>query len=462
MLNRALDTRRSVASIFVASLGMLSTVSLAEATPRTPTHVACVGDSITQGTGASSASTNYPANLQKLLGNAVKVANFGHSGATMLSAGFGDAPYQNDTEYQAATSFVTSAGAGAVVDVVILLGANDSSSRNWTPAGKPKNDQQFLKDYRAMVQHFMGLSPTPVVYLALPLATGNNCSCGTFCCQISGKVIHDEQIPLIRQVAEEQKLPTIDLNTPTAGHPEYFGDGIHPNNAGYVVVAQIVKDGLLRVPTVTVTAPKAGASLSTAMPITLSADASGGTVAVDSVEFFQGLTSLGKSMTSPFSASWPAAVGSYSLSAKAIDSTGASATSDPVNVEVAAASGGADGADGGGSAGAAGSGGAAGAASSGGAAGAAGSASVAGAAGSGGATSAAAGRAGSGGAAADASVGGSAATDPSVNSSDCSCRVAGYEPATRWSGTVTLLLAILTWLIRTSARRDRLEASRWR
>jgi MYXO-CTERM domain-containing protein len=422
-----------VASISIATLGTLSAVSPAEASPRTPTHVACVGDSITQGVGASSGSTNYPADLQKLLGSAVKVGNFGHSGATMLSAGFGDAPYQNDTEYQAATSFVTTAGAGAIVDVIIMLGANDSSSRNWTPAGKPKNDQQFLKDYRAMVEHFTGLSPKPVVYLVFPLATGNNCSCGTLCCQISGTVIHDEQIPLIQMLAEEQKLPTIDLNTPTTGHPEYFGDGIHPNDAGYVVVAQTMKDGLLRVPTVTLTAPKAGASLSAAMPIALAADASGGTVAIDSVEFFQGMTSLGKSTAAPFTVSWTAAVGTYSLSAKAIDSTQASATSEPVSIEVSAQMGGAGGAAG--------------------AAGMSGVADAAGVAGGGGSTGGAADvGAGVGG---NASAGAAATAPSSAEASGCSCRTAGQGPAAHWAGTLTVLLGILTWSIRTCERVER-------
>jgi acyl-CoA thioesterase-1 len=433
MMHRLLGASPLAASVPIAALGMLSTVSLAEAAPRMPTHVACVGDSITQGVGASSGSTNYPADLQKLLGNAVKVGNFGHSGATMLSAGFGDAPYQSDTEYQAATSFVTNAGAGAVVDVIILLGANDSSSRNWTPAGKPKNDQQFLKDYRAMVEHFAGLLPKPVVYVVFPLATGNNCSCGTNCCQISATVIHDEQIPLIQKLAQEQKQPTIDLNTPTTGHPEYFGDGIHPNDAGYVVVAQAMMDGLLRVPTITLTAPKAGASLSAAMPIVLSADASGGTVAINSVEFFQGVTSLGQSTTAPFTVSWTAAVGSYSLSAKATDSTQASATSEPATVQVTAQNGGAGGAAGG--------------------AGMAGAAGVAGAGGTAGGGGGTGGGAGVGGTA----IAGGAATAPSsAETSGCSCRVAGHEPAAHWAGTLTALLGILTWLIRRRAGRERL------
>ena len=223
----------------------MATVALfagsAYAAPRVPTHVACVGDSITSGNGASSPAKNYPSDLQGLFGASVQVKNFGHSGATMLSAGFGDLPYETQTEYAGATSFVTSAGASAVVDVVIMLGTNDSKPLNWTPAGKPKNDQQYLKDYRAMVEHFLALSPKPEVFLALPLATGTNP-----CCTIDGTVIHDEVIPLIKQLAQEKQLPTIDLNTPTTNHNEYFGDGVHPNDAAYAIVAQIFHDGLLQ------------------------------------------------------------------------------------------------------------------------------------------------------------------------------------------------------------------------
>ena len=321
--------------ISVLCLSALLLVELqAEAGPRTPTHVACVGDSITAGVGASSSHTNYPARLQKLLGSGAQVSNFGHSGATMLSAGFGDAPYQHDSEYTAATDFVSKAGTAAVVDVIIMLGANDSSSRNWTPPGKPKNDQQFLKDYRAMVEHFSALPSKPVVYLVLPLSTGANCSCGTLCCQISGSVIYDEQLPLIRQLAAEKGVPTIDLNAPTKGHPEYFSDGIHPNDNGYVVVAQTMLEGLQRIPTVTFTSPLAGSRLNAALPVVLTAAAAGGTVAIERVEFFQGATSLGLATTAPFTLSWMANVGSYLLSAKATDTTQATATSDPTKIEI--------------------------------------------------------------------------------------------------------------------------------
>lgn len=228
-----------------ALLLALSCVSLrvasAQAETRMPTHVACVGDSITAGSGATSTDKSYPSVLQGLFGSGVQVKNFGHSGATMLSAPYGDMPYRDQSEYPAATSFVMGAGGGAIVDVIIMLGTNDSKPFNWAPSGKPKNDQQFLTDYRAMVEHFLGLTPKPVVFLALPLATGTSP-----CCSIDGKVIHDEIIPLIKQLATEKHLPTIDLNTPTTGHPEYFGDGVHPNDATYAKVAQWMKDGLLQ------------------------------------------------------------------------------------------------------------------------------------------------------------------------------------------------------------------------
>ena len=239
----ALKKNRAIAfTVALLSFGSVPLVPVAAfAAPRVPTHVACVGDSITYGYGASNQATkSYPAVLQTLFGSGVQVKNFGRNSATMLSAPYGDLPYKDQAEYTAAGSFVSGAGANALTYVVILLGANDSKNYNWAPGGKPKNDQQYLKDYRAMVEHFSGLTPKPLVFLGLPLATGNNP-----CCSIDGKVIHDEMVPLIKQLATEKNLPTIDLNTPTTGHPEYFGDGVHPTDAGYAIVAGLVHDGLL-------------------------------------------------------------------------------------------------------------------------------------------------------------------------------------------------------------------------
>ena len=48
--------------------------------------VACVGNSITYGTGLSDRVTqSYPVKLQKLLGERYEVENFGKPGATLLN-----------------------------------------------------------------------------------------------------------------------------------------------------------------------------------------------------------------------------------------------------------------------------------------------------------------------------------------------------------------------------------------
>jgi acyl-CoA thioesterase I len=208
------------------------------AEPRAHTHIACIGDSITEGAGVDP-SQNYVTKLRALMGDSVEVANFGHSGATMLSAGYGDLPYQDQPEYAEATTFVNDAGPDAVVSVVVLLGANDSKPGNWDPEG---NDQQYLSDYRDMVEHFMGLATHPVVYLMLPLAIGESP-----CCWIRAEPV-EEELPLIEGLAAEKQLPIIDLHTPTVGHPEYFLDGVHPNDAGHTFIATLVKGGLEQEP----------------------------------------------------------------------------------------------------------------------------------------------------------------------------------------------------------------------
>ena len=209
----------------------------AAAQSRTPTHVACVGDSITYGYMASSASASYPSVLQKLFGSAVHVGNYGHSATTLLSTG--DLPYQNQSEYTAATSFASGAGATAVVDVIIMLGTNDSKSYNWM-SGTSTRAAQYVTDLTAMVDHFTLLSTHPLVYLAYPPRAFAN----TY--GISGTIIHDQIIPLISQVAAAKNLPVIDVDTPTASHSELFPDGVHPNDTGYALVAQVMHDGLLR------------------------------------------------------------------------------------------------------------------------------------------------------------------------------------------------------------------------
>ena len=65
-----------------------------------PVVVACVGDSITEGIGATRADQySYPAQLQRLLGEGYAVHNYGASGMTLLAEG--DYPYIRQERYAA-------------------------------------------------------------------------------------------------------------------------------------------------------------------------------------------------------------------------------------------------------------------------------------------------------------------------------------------------------------------------
>lgn len=85
-------------------------------------------------------------------------------------------------------------------------------------------------------------------------------------------------------------------------------------------------------PAVELTAPAAGARLPLSAPVRLTATASAGT-AITRVEFFQGNTKLGEATKTPYEITWPNPTwGEYTLSAVAVDDTGASSLSRLVTV----------------------------------------------------------------------------------------------------------------------------------
>ena len=55
---------------------------------------------------------------------------------------------------------------------------------------------------------------------------------------IRDTIIRDEIGEIVRDVAEEKNTGLIDLYAVTENHPEYFKDGVHPNQQGYEVIAE--------------------------------------------------------------------------------------------------------------------------------------------------------------------------------------------------------------------------------
>jgi len=90
-------------------------------------------------------------------------------------------------------------------------------------------------------------------------------------------------------------------------------------------------------PSVSITSPALGSGFNAPATITIAANASDSDGSVSKVEFFNATTKLGESLVPPYSLAWvnPAA-GTYSLTAKATDNSGAVATSSVVSVAVSA------------------------------------------------------------------------------------------------------------------------------
>jgi GH18 family chitinase len=92
-------------------------------------------------------------------------------------------------------------------------------------------------------------------------------------------------------------------------------------------------------PSVTLTAPSNNTTLSAPASISMAADASDSDGTVAKVEFYNGAQKLGEDLTSPYTYTWTnVAAGNYTISAKATDNAGATATSAIANVTVSTVS----------------------------------------------------------------------------------------------------------------------------
>ncbi len=92
-------------------------------------------------------------------------------------------------------------------------------------------------------------------------------------------------------------------------------------------------------PVCSITTPPNGSTFSAPAIITIGANASDSDGSVTKVEFYQGSTKIGEDISAPYSISWSGvSAGNYSLTVRATDNAGSTATSLPVSVTVNARS----------------------------------------------------------------------------------------------------------------------------
>lgn len=189
-----------------------------------PIRVACVGNSITEGTSIATPSLDaYPADLNRFLGDDHDVRNFGKSGRTLLKKG--DYPLWNEEIFSDAINFDPEI-------VIILLGTNDTKPQNWV------FKDEFLTDYYAMIDTFKQGTSDPEIYICYPPPSFSDAY------DIRDSVLVADIISMITQIADSLGLTIIDFNTPFLDKSDFMPDGIHPLVEGSELMAKIVYEEL--------------------------------------------------------------------------------------------------------------------------------------------------------------------------------------------------------------------------
>lgn len=184
-------------------------------------RVACIGDSITYGTGTANLATqSYPVQLAKLLGTTnFEVMNFGKPGARVNPAAANR--YETSNEFTNAKAYDP--------DIVICnLGINDITEwGSYTSA-------QFMQEYRDIISGFASNPNNDPIFLCwhelAPL--------------FPGQTFYDSpNLPLLNTLIGDTLsflgVHRIDMFQPLKDHEPWFPDNIHPNAAGARKIAEV-------------------------------------------------------------------------------------------------------------------------------------------------------------------------------------------------------------------------------
>ena len=199
----------------------------AEINDSDPVKIACVGNSITFGSGIANREKNaFPQQLQAMLGMQYDVRNFGVSGRTLLKKG--DYPYWETETYNNALLFKP--------DIVyIKLGTNDSKLQNRIYLN------EFEANYMELIANFKKQNGQVriVILLLVPSFLNDSAS-------IWNPVIKDRIIPVLQKIAYKTDVELLDLYQLFIDKQELLPDKIHPSSLGATVIAKRLYENIMR------------------------------------------------------------------------------------------------------------------------------------------------------------------------------------------------------------------------
>ena len=199
-----------------------------------------LGDSITEGVGASSSETVYHSVLKREAG-LLEAVNYGISGTRFaLQTGTEERPKD---DYVDINSFSERFGQMDDADLVVVFGGTNDFGHGDAPIGTP-TDRTPDTFYGACHFLFSGLMKKylgkPVV-LMTPL---HRCDDVRYSNIMKREITLKEYVDIIREVAEMYSLPVLDLYASSGIQPHidelkqmYMPDGLHPSDEGNKVIA---------------------------------------------------------------------------------------------------------------------------------------------------------------------------------------------------------------------------------
>jgi lysophospholipase L1-like esterase len=215
--------RKKIASVFVilviavSCLIIFFKVNSQKPVTAQVIRVACIGDSITE-------ISNYPEQLQAMLGDGYLVGNFGVSGSAVSTNA--SKPYINQSAFQEAKDFQPQV-------VIIMLGTNDAKWENY------RHVAAFPNDYTQIIHEYESLPEDQKIYLVTPPPIYDN-QLGLY-----NSYLEQGVLPSIERVADDLDLPTIDVNEALSDHEDYFFDGVHPNSDGAEAIAGTISGAII-------------------------------------------------------------------------------------------------------------------------------------------------------------------------------------------------------------------------
>lgn len=186
-----------------------------------PLKVACTGSSAMEGLGSTDGH-HVPDELGRALGPGFVVQNFGVEGATAISA---------ISSSYAATPQMKAALAMNPDIVLFWFGGNDSFQATWDAY-----KGEFQADYTNLVRAFQALPSHPMTFLVRLWVFVNT--------PVQQTVIAQDILPIIDQMAMTTGSALIDYQKAFENHPEYFPDGMHPNDTGTLAIGKFFADSI--------------------------------------------------------------------------------------------------------------------------------------------------------------------------------------------------------------------------